>query len=129
MISDKLKALADARAKVAALEAAIVEERNRELAALPALYGFADVNAFAAAVRAAGGKRRGRKARAGQPADAIAPGRRRRTRARITDETRAELKKLVEQGKTGSEIAQALGISLPSVANIKKALGLTKKRA
>lgn len=46
----------------------------------------------------------------------------------ITDETRAQLKKLVEAGKTGSEIAKSLKISLPSVQNIKKALGLVKKR-
>ena len=31
-------------------------------------------------------------------------------------------------GKTGGEIAKSLGISLPSVQNIKKALGLVKKR-
>jgi DNA-binding CsgD family transcriptional regulator len=30
--------------------------------------------------------------------------------------------------KTGQEIARALGISLPSVQNIKKALGLVKSR-
>ncbi len=53
----------------------------------------------------------------------------RRKRAVITDETRAEVKRLVEAGKTGAEIAQALGISLPSVQNIKKALGLVKSTA
>ena len=52
-----------------------------------------------------------------------------RTRAKITDETRAEVKKLVEAKKTGAEIAKTLGISLPSVQNIKKALGLVKARA
>ena len=31
-------------------------------------------------------------------------------------------------GKTGGEIAKAIGISLPSVQNIKKELGLVKKR-
>jgi DNA-binding CsgD family transcriptional regulator len=39
------------------------------------------------------------------------------------------VKKLVEGGKTGSQIAKALGISLPSVQNIKKSLGLVKARA
>jgi DNA-binding CsgD family transcriptional regulator len=38
------------------------------------------------------------------------------------------VKKLVGAGKTGSEIAKSLGISLPSVQNIKKALGLVKSR-
>ena len=50
----------------------------------------------------------------------------RRRRAKITDETRDELKKLVQAGKTGNEIAKTLGISLPSVQNIKKALGLVR---
>jgi hypothetical protein len=52
----------------------------------------------------------------------------RRKRSVITDETRSSVKKLVEGGKTGSQIAKALGISLPSVQNIKKALGLVKPR-
>ena len=51
-----------------------------------------------------------------------------RTRAVITDETRANVKKLVEEGKSGAAIARELGISLPSVQNIKKALGLVKAR-
>jgi transposase len=38
------------------------------------------------------------------------------------------VKKLVQDGKTGSEVAKLVGISLPSVQNIKKALGLVKER-
>jgi len=38
------------------------------------------------------------------------------------------VKKLAKAGKTGSAIAEELGISLPSVQNIKKALGLVKAR-
>ena len=49
-------------------------------------------------------------------------------RAVITDATREEVKKLVADGKTGAEISEAVGISLPSVQNIKKALGLVKAR-
>jgi DNA-binding CsgD family transcriptional regulator len=37
------------------------------------------------------------------------------------------VKKLVKAGKSGSQIAKAVGISLPSVQNVKKALGLVKK--
>ena len=47
--------------------------------------------------------------------------------AAITDAVRAEVKALVKAGKTGSQVAKALGISLPSVQNIKKALGLVRK--
>jgi len=39
-----------------------------------------------------------------------------------------ELKALVGQGKTGAVIAKTLGISLPSVQNIKKELGLVQAR-
>ena len=46
----------------------------------------------------------------------------------ITDQTRSQVKKMVNDGKTGAEIAKAVGISLPSVQNIKKALGLVKER-
>jgi hypothetical protein len=94
----------------------IATQLHRELAALPGKFGFDSVAAFLKAVKAAGGKHR----------DA-APKRRRR--AVITDATRAEVKKLTEAGKTGAVIAKALGISLPSVQNIKKALGLVKARA
>ena len=54
--------------------------------------------------------------------------RQRRRRAKITNETRTQVKKLVEAGKTGAEIAKTVGISLPSVQNIKKALGLVQSR-
>lgn len=46
----------------------------------------------------------------------------------ITHQIRADVKKLVECGKTGGEIAKCLGISLPTTQNIKKALGLVKAR-
>jgi ParB family chromosome partitioning protein len=48
-------------------------------------------------------------------------------RAVITDATHAEVLRLCRQEKTGAEIAKAVGISLPSVQNIKKALGLVRR--
>ena len=140
MVTDKLKELEAARAKLATLEQSIADELNKELAALPARYGFASTSEFVSAVNAATGGgggpgRRGR--RRGRPPGSAAKaagvpakggGRKRRTRAVITDETRAQVKKLVDAGKTGAEIAQTLKISVPSVQNIKKALGLVKKR-
>lgn len=121
IVSAKLKELEAARAKLAALEQAVQSELNKELAALPGKFGFDSADAFVAAVRAATGGRRGSGAKG-------ANGKKRRRRAVITDATRAEVKKLVEAGKTGAEIAKAVGISLPSVQNVKKALGLVKKR-
>jgi hypothetical protein len=127
MVSDKIKELEATRAKLATLEQSIATALNKELASLPSKYGFDSVDAFVAAVKAAGGGGRGRRGRrAAKPAGA-AP-KKRRARAVITDETRANVKKMVEAGKTGGEIAKALKISLPSVQNIKKALGLVKKR-
>lgn len=126
MFTDTLKDIEEARAKLAALEAAAAADLDKELVSLPSRYGFADAKAFLAAFKAANGsskKPRGKKAKAAAPG-----GSKRRQRATITDETRAEVKKLTEAGRTGLEIAKAVGISLPSVQNVKKALGLVKKK-
>lgn len=128
MITNRIKQLSTARAKVAKLERSIAAELNSELAVLPEKFGFDSLATFVAAVRAASGKRRGR--RAGKVAPATKPkSGKRRKRATITDAMRAEVKKLTEAGKTGNEIAKAVGISLPSVHNVKKALGLVGKKA
>lgn len=124
IVSSKLKELEAARTKLASLEQAVHAELKKELANLPRKYGFGSTEDFVQAVRTAAGGRAGRrKGKVGPPA-----GKKRRHRAIITDATRAQVKKLVAGGKTGSEIAKAVGISLPSVQNIKKALGLVKKR-
>lgn len=123
MVTDKFKELENARAKVAALEQSIATQLKAELAGLPARYGFENVASFVSAVRAAHGKRRGRKPAAAKTQDTKPAGRKRR-RAKITDEIRAEVKKMTEAGRTGSEIAAALKISVPSVQNIRKRLGL-----
>jgi hypothetical protein len=139
MVTDKLKELEAARLKLATLERSLADELNQELASLPGKYGFASTSEFVSAVNAAAGggpgrprgRRRGRPpSTAAKPAAAPAAkrGRKRRTRAVITDETRAQVKKMVDSGKTGAEIAQTLKISVPSVQNIKKALGLVKER-
>ena len=122
MVTTKIKELAATKARVASLEKSIAAQLQKELSALPGQFGFVSVDAFVKAVKAAAGKRRGP---APKPAKAA---KKRRKRAVITDATRAEVKKLVEAGKTGSEIAKAAGISLPSVQNIKKALGLVGKK-
>jgi ParB/RepB/Spo0J family partition protein len=46
----------------------------------------------------------------------------------IDDQIRSEVRGLVEAGRTGAEIAKQVGISLPSVQNIKKALGFVRAR-
>ena len=126
MVTDKIKTLAITKARVAELEKSIAAELNRELSALPEKYGFDSLPAFFDAVRAASrGKTRGR---AKTTTAKATSGGKRRKRAVITAETKAKVKSLVESGKTGAEIAKQVGISLPSVQNIKKDLGLVKAR-
>ena len=123
MLNDKLKKLAAEKARLATLEQSLEAERQRQLAALPAEYGFDGLNAFIKALKQAAQGGRGR---------SKAPGRKsgtRKARVVITDAMRAKVKGLVAAGKTGEEIAKAVDISVPSVHNIKKALGLVKARA
>lgn len=120
MVINKIRLLRTTKAKVAKLEQAIASEMARELASLPRKYGFSSTQAFLKAVRSVAGK-------SGGPA-ARKSGGKRRKRAVITAATKAKVKELAGAGKTGHEIAKAAGISLPSVQNIKKALGLVKKR-
>jgi hypothetical protein len=124
MINAKIKKLEAAKAKIAAKIAALEKKmsvvRAKQLVALPAKHGFESLADFIKALKgAAGGKRKGAKP---------ATGKKRRKRAVITAATRAEVKKQVEAGKTGAAIAKSVGISLPSVQNIKKALGLVQAR-
>jgi hypothetical protein len=121
MVTHKIKQLAAAKAKLARLEKSVANEIHKELAGLPASYGFDSPKSFFRAVLAAIGVRRGSKPKS-------AGSRKRRRRAVITDATRSAVKKLAEAGKTGAQIAKEVGISLPSVQNIKKALGLVKAR-
>jgi len=119
MVSNKIKELEAARAKISTLEEAIAAEQAKELAALPAKYGFKNAAELIKALKGAtGGRTSSGKAKSGK----------RRKRAIINDETKSKVKALTAAGKTGSEIAEAVGISVPSVQNIKKELGLTKPR-
>jgi DNA-binding NarL/FixJ family response regulator len=127
MVTEKIRQLEATKAKLAKLEQTVAAELRKELAGLPAAYGFDSVAAFTAAVAAAAGGR-GRAKKAVKAKGKAAGGKKRRRRAVITEETRADVKKLAAAGKTGAEIAKELKISLPSVQNIKKALGLVKAR-
>jgi hypothetical protein len=128
MVTSKIKRLAAVREKLAQLELAIETELPQELFGLHEKYGFADVKSFIKAIRSAargGSPRKGRKP--GRPKKAAAV-RKTRKRAVITDAIRAKVKKLVRAGKSASQIAKTVKISLPSVQNIKKAFGLVKSR-
>jgi|SRR5580658_3414262 transposase len=128
MVTKQIKELEVTKAKIASLEKSIAKRLNKELASLHGKYGFNSLQEFIKALKGAGGGGGRRKAARGRPAKAAGKAKRHK-RSVITDETRAGVKKLVEAGKTGSQIAKSLGISLPSVQNIKKALGLVKARS
>ena len=128
MVISKIKRLAATREKLARLEKLIATDLPKELVSLPEKYGFATAKEFIAAVKSAAGRRKpGRRGRKpGRPKKTAVP--KARKRAVITDAIRAKVQKLVKAGKPGSQIAKTAGISLPSVQNIKKALGLVKSR-
>lgn len=126
MVTEKIKQLQALQAKAAELQQSIEAERTQELAALPGKFGYDSLEAFIKAlksVHATPPKTRGRKAKA-----AAAPSGK-RTRTKITPELKAQVKAAVEAGETGAAIAAKLGISVPSVQNIKKEFGLVKARA
>lgn len=127
MITETIKELETAKAKLAELETMAQKQSTEALSSLPGKYGFSTVEEFIAALKEAAPKRRGRKAKksAAAPTKSRSKG---RTRARITPEMKEQLKTMVGDGKTGAEVAKSLGISLPSVQNIKKELGLVKQR-
>jgi hypothetical protein len=125
MVTKQIKELEVTKAKIIALEKSIAKRLQKELSTLHDKYGFSSLADFIKALRTGSGP-------SGKPAKGKhtkATGKaKRRKRAVITEATRTEVKKLVESGKTGSQISKSLGISLPSVQNIKKALGLVKAR-
>ena len=124
MAQDTLKKIAQYKSRLADLE----RELFVQLAKLPAQYGFATAEEFIAAFRKAVGNKPGRKP--GKVAKTAAPkaSNGRKPRVKITAEIEAQVKSLTEAGKTGAEIAKATGVSLPSVGNIKKKLGLVSKK-
>jgi hypothetical protein len=124
MVTKQIKQLEAAKANLARLQNAVSKHLQKELAGLPHAYGFDSLKSFFRAVTAASGGKRSGAAKAPKAAG----GKKRRKRSVITDATRASVKKLAEAGKSGAEIAKEVGISLPSVQNIKKALGLVKAR-
>ena len=126
MVTEVIKELEAARAKVAELENSLAKERKQQLAGLPKEYGFDNVDDFIKAIKSAGNApRRGRKAKAAPAASS----KKRSKRARITPEVKEKVKAAVSAGKTGAEIAKEFGISVPSVQNIKKEFGLFKSRS
>lgn len=121
MVTDKIKKLHQYQRQMAKLEKELARYSHK-LLALPAKHGFKSMDDFIDALRAATGG----SGKAAKSAAKSSSGR--KPRAKITPEMKQKVKALVGDGKTGGQIAKALNISLPSVQNIKKELGLVKKR-
>jgi hypothetical protein len=116
MIKENAKRLAEYKAKIVELEKQVAKERTRVLAHLHEEYGFASAKELIRAIR----KAAGRGVRRGAP--------RRRKYTRITADLKVKIKKALQRGKTGAQVAGEYGVSLPSVYNLKKAFGLVKAR-
>jgi len=99
----------------------VAAELRAELRRLPARYGFPDMRTFVKAVVEAGQL-------PVKPEVEPKPFVRRRSRAIITNATRAAVKSMAKAGKTEAEIARSIGISAASVHSIKKSAGLVKGR-
>ena len=101
------------RRKVAALEQKLTQQKKR-LAQLPGKMGFKSMSDFIAALQSI--------TVAPKAVKVAGKAKKTRKRAKITAEVIAKVKALVVKNKTGNEIAKEVGISLPSVGNIKKKL-------
>ncbi|HTJ78170.1 MAG TPA: helix-turn-helix domain-containing protein [Rariglobus sp.] len=128
--TDQIAELEKAKAKIAQAEAKLSADRVSALAKLPADYGYASLNDFIKALKAAAGKAgKGRKAKGAKKAKAPKAAKAgKRTRAKITPELKQQVIAAVQAGDAGAKIAKTFGISLPSVQNIKKEAGLVKAR-
>lgn len=128
MLTSKIQELSQYKAKIAELERTILAERAAQLARLHTDLGFASraelISALRAEDKAPGGRKRGRKAAVARSAGKKP----RRKRTKITPELRSQIEAAIRTGATGAAVANQFGISLPTVHNIKKAAGLTRKR-
>lgn len=116
----EFKKLAEYRQEMDRLQKGL-RKINERLTRLPKQYGFNSMNDFIDALLEAE-KTTKDISRSGDSRT------QRRKRAIITNDTNEKVNALIAAGKTGPEISEKLGISLPSVHNIKKKLGLVKKR-
>jgi hypothetical protein len=119
MAKNTFAQLEQARRKVAALEQKLTQQKKR-LVQLPAKMGFKSMSDFIATLQSI----------SDLPVAVKASGKVKKTRrrAKITPEIEAKVKNLVLKNKTSSTIAKEVGISLPSVGNIKKKLGLVRAK-
>lgn len=122
-IEIRIKKLEALRAKLLAIE----EERKRnKLLSLPSQLGYRDLSDLILALKEINrGSRVLRRKKKGITNFSERP---RKKRVSVTGEMHSEVKKLLQRGKTAREVADNLGISIPTVYSIKKTAGLVKAR-
>jgi hypothetical protein len=103
MLTDKIKELAKLQSTIAKLAASVAEQRRSELATLPAQYGYDSLPAFIAALKEAAGT--APKSKRGRPAKAATPAKpKKQKRAHITPEIKAQVKALIEAGRSPCDL-------------------------
>lgn len=124
MVTSKLVEIQKFQTKIAELEKSLNKERQK-LLRLPAKLGYGSLRELIAALTAAASSSAGRAVRG---VSITKSGKPRRPRTEITPEMKQKVKVLVGEHKTAAEIAKIVDVSIPSISNIKKELGLTRKR-
>ncbi|TVR52340.1 MAG: hypothetical protein EA425_05155 [Puniceicoccaceae bacterium] len=148
MLTEKLTELEKARKAVEQLEKSIEKDRSAQLASLHTDMGYETRGELIEALTSLGGvtrrgRRPGRKAAkkaarkvakkaAGKAAKKTAAKKAARKgkgkRARLTAEDKQKIGDHLKEGRKSTQLAREFGVSLATVQNIKRALGLTKPR-
>lgn len=123
MVTSKLVEIQKFQTKIAVLQKSLRQERQK-LLRLPAKLGYASLRELIAALAAAASSPDAKGVRG---VSVTKTGKPRRPRTEITPEMKLKVKALVGEHKTSAEIAKIVDISIPSVSNIKKELGLVRK--
>ena len=123
-LTPKLEELARLKAKVAELEKSITADRTAMLARLHVEVGFDSQAELIEALRLPGKARSGR-GRGGSAAGSVR--KRKRRRAKITPQLRKAIIGALKGGATSRATAEKFKVSQPTVQNIKRAAGLTRK--
>lgn len=120
MLTTKLKRLEKAQKAIDAERSKIAATLKKELKALPEQYGFSDPKLFFKAILTA-------RDAAPEANPATEPSER-KARTEITPEIENKVIAALGQKIPGRQIAKQLGISVPTVHNIKKKHGLVRAR-
>jgi hypothetical protein len=126
MLNKKLKEISLYKAKIAALEKSILAERQSKLKKLQSDLGYGSTADLIEALRSINGAAPSASRGKASAAPAGGPGRKRRKRAKVTDEMRQGMVTALRGGGKAADVAKQFGVSIPTVQNVKRAAGLTR---